>query len=42
MRKKLLAVSCGILFLLGTNHVFANHVSSPFMKFCEAANVNAA
>ena len=41
MRKKLLAVSCGIFFLLGTSHVFANHVSSPFMKFCEAANVNA-
>ena len=34
-------MSCGIFFLLGTSHVFANHVSSPFMKFCEAANVNA-
>ena len=41
MRKKLLAVSCGILFLLGTDHVFADHVSSPFLKLCEAANVNA-
>ena len=41
MRTKLLAVSCGILFLLGTDHVFAEHVSSPFLKLCEAANVNA-
>ena len=36
MRKKLLAVSCGILFLLGTDHVFADQVSSPFLKLCEA------
>jgi L,D-transpeptidase YcbB len=41
MRKKLLAVSWGILFLLGTDHVFADQVSSPFLKLCEAANVNA-
>ena len=39
MRTKLLAVSWGILFLLGTDHVFANHVSSPFLKFCEAETV---
>jgi murein L,D-transpeptidase YcbB/YkuD len=36
MRKKLLAVSWGILFLLGTDHVFADQVSSPFLKLCEA------
>jgi murein L,D-transpeptidase YcbB/YkuD len=41
MRKKLLAVSWGILFLLGTDHVFAGHVLSPFLKLCEAANGNA-
>ena len=41
MRKKLLAVSWGILFLLGTDHVFADQVSSPSLKLCEAANVNA-
>ena len=41
MRKKMLAVSWGILFLLGTDHVFAGHVSSPFLKLCEAANGNA-
>ena len=43
MRKKLLVVSVswGILFLLGTHHVFAGHVSSPFLKLCEAANGNA-
>ena len=35
MRKKLLAVSWGILFLLGTDHVFADQVSSPFLKLCE-------
>jgi murein L,D-transpeptidase YcbB/YkuD len=42
MRTKLLAVSCGILFLLGTNHVFADQASSPFLNFCEAADGNAA
>jgi L,D-transpeptidase YcbB len=42
MHKSLLAVSCGILFLLGTDHVFADHVSSPFLKLCEAADGNAA
>jgi L,D-transpeptidase YcbB len=41
MRKTLLAASWGILFLLGTDHVFADQVSSPFLKLCEAANVNA-
>ena len=42
MHKSLLAVSCGILFLLGTDHVFADHVSSPFLKLCEAADGNTA
>ncbi len=42
MRTKLLAVSCGIFFLFGTDHVFADHVSSPFLKLCEAADGNAA
>jgi murein L,D-transpeptidase YcbB/YkuD len=37
MHKSLLAASCGILFLLGTDHV-----SSPFLKLCEAADGNAA
>jgi len=41
MRKTLLAASWGILFLLGTDHVFADQVSSPLLKLCEAANVNA-
>ena len=41
MRKTLLAASWGFLFLLGTDHVFADQVSSPFLKLCEAANVNA-
>ena len=40
MRTKLLAVFCGI-FLLGTDNVFADHVSSPFLKLYQAANVNA-
>jgi len=42
MHKSLLAASCGILFLLGTDHVFADHVSSPFLKLCEAADGNTA
>ena len=36
MRKKLLAVYWGFLFLLGTDHVFADQLSSPFLKLCEA------
>ena len=36
MRKTLLAASCGFLFLLGTDHAFADHPSSPFLKLCEA------
>jgi murein L,D-transpeptidase YcbB/YkuD len=36
MRTKLLAISCGILFLLSVDHAFADHVSSPFLRLCEA------
>src|ERR1700719_1798596 len=42
MRKNLLAASCGILFLLGVDHVSAGHVSSPLLKLCQAADGNAA
>ena len=36
MRTKLLAVTCGILFLLSMDHAFAHHVSSPFLRLSEA------
>jgi hypothetical protein len=36
MRTKLLAVTCGILFLLSIDHAFADHVSSPFLRLSEA------
>jgi len=42
MRKNLLAASCGILFLLGVDHVSAGHVLSPPLKLCQAADGNAA
>ena len=42
MRKNLLAASCGIIFLLGVDHVSAGHVSSPLLKLCQAADGNAA
>ena len=42
MRKNLLAASCGIIFLLGADHVSAGHVSSSVLKLCEAADGNAA
>jgi len=41
MRKTLLVASWGILFLLGADHVFADHISSPVLKLCEAADGNA-
>jgi murein L,D-transpeptidase YcbB/YkuD len=42
MRKNLLVASCGIFFLVGADHVSAEHVSSPILKLCEAADFNAA
>jgi L,D-transpeptidase YcbB len=42
MRKNLLAASCGIIFLLGADHVSAGHVSSSVLKLCQAADGNAA
>jgi L,D-transpeptidase YcbB len=42
MRKTLLAASWGILLLFGAGHASAEYLSSPFLKLCEAANVNAA
>jgi L,D-transpeptidase YcbB len=42
MRKNLLAASCGIIFLVGADHVSAEHVSSPVLKLCQAADGNAA
>jgi L,D-transpeptidase YcbB len=42
MRKILLAASCGILFLLGVDHVSAERVSSPVLKLCEETDGNAA
>ena len=41
MRKKLLAVSCESFSYSAPATFSRTHVSSPFMKFCEAANVNA-
>jgi len=35
MRTKLLAVSCGMLFLLNVDHVFADHVSPSMLRLCE-------
>ena len=40
MRKTLLAATWGILLLFGADHAFAEHLSSSFLKFCEAENVN--
>ena len=42
MRKTLLAASLGILLLFGADHASAEYLSPPFLKFCEAANGNAA
>jgi murein L,D-transpeptidase YcbB/YkuD len=42
MRKNLLAASCGIIFLVGADHVSAEHVSSPLLKLCQAGDGNAA
>ena len=42
MRTTLLAATWGIVLLFGADHAFAEHLSSPFSKFCEAENVNSA
>ena len=42
MRKILFAATWGIVFLFGADHASAEHLSSPFSKFCEAENVNGA
>ena len=42
MRQILLAVSCGIIFVLGADHASAKYLSSPVLKLCETANVDAA
>jgi L,D-transpeptidase YcbB len=42
VRQILLAVSCGILFVLGADHAPAEYLSSPVLKLCETANVGAA
>ena len=42
MRTTLLAATWGIVLLFGADHAFAEHLSSPFSKFCEAGNVNGA
>ena len=42
MRKILSAATWGIVFLFGADHASAEHLSSPFSKFCEAENVNGA
>ena len=40
IRKTLLAAIWGILLLFGADHAFAEHLSSSFLEFCEAGNVN--
>ena len=42
MRTTMLAATWGILLLFGADHAFAEHLSSSFLKFCEAENVNGA
>ena len=42
MRTTMLAATWGNLLLFGADHAFAEHLSSPFSKFCEAENVNSA
>ncbi len=41
MRQILLATSYGIIFLFGAGHASAEHLLSPVLKLCEAANINA-
>ena len=40
IRKTLLAAIWGILLLFGADHAFAKHLSSSFLEYCEAGNVN--
>ena len=40
MRTTMLAATWGILLLFGADQALAEHLSSSFLKFCEAGNVN--